>query len=106
MHKFYIIFSRAIDKFYIGQTSDDLYERIRRHNTNHNGYTGRANDWELVYKKEFTQKSMARKIELQVKNWKSRNMIEKIIQIYGGKIHSYNYYTDNNLSTRSTTLQE
>ena len=79
MNHFYILYSKSIDKFYIGHTSDDLDERIRRHNTNHNGFTGRANDWKLVYKEEFYQKSIARKRETQVKSWKSRNKIQELI---------------------------
>jgi len=33
-----------INGYYVGYTCDDLKERLRKHNTNHKGYTGRAND--------------------------------------------------------------
>jgi putative endonuclease len=31
--------------------SDDLEERIRKHNSNHKGFTGIVNDWGLTYMK-------------------------------------------------------
>jgi putative endonuclease len=46
----YILYSKFKNKYYIGYTSDELEERIRRHNTNHKGYTGGVGDWVLVYK--------------------------------------------------------
>ncbi|RLD84112.1 MAG: GIY-YIG nuclease family protein [Bacteroidetes bacterium] len=55
---FYILFSRQLDIFYIGHTGN-LEERLRKHNTNHKGFTGKANDWEIVYSEEFDTKSGA-----------------------------------------------
>ncbi|NOX85227.1 MAG: GIY-YIG nuclease family protein, partial [Chlorobi bacterium] len=43
----YIIYSPFLDRYYVGHTSD-LEGRLRRHNTHHGGYTGKANDWKLV----------------------------------------------------------
>ena len=75
---FYILFSKQLDKFYIGYTNN-LEERLRKHNTNHKGFTGKANDWEIVYFEEFDTKSEAYAREREVKNWKSRSRIEKFI---------------------------
>jgi putative endonuclease len=68
-----------LDKYYVGHTSDDLSERLRKHNTNHKGFTGGKGDWELKYKEEYTEKSLAYAREREVKKWKSRKMIEKLI---------------------------
>ncbi|TMI68480.1 MAG: GIY-YIG nuclease family protein [Bacteroidetes bacterium] len=76
----YILYSATLDKFYIGSTSDLLDERLRRHNSNHSGFTGKANDWELVYKEEFPLKSAAQKREKEIKAWKSRKRIELLIR--------------------------
>jgi putative endonuclease len=78
MHYTYILFSKSKNKYYIGATSN-LVERIRKHNSNHAGFTGKVNDWELVYSEEFDTIINAQAREKQIKNWKSRIMIEKLI---------------------------
>ena len=78
MHLTYILFSKSLNKYYIGSTSD-IQERIRKHNSNHKGFTGKTNDWELVYTEKFDSIQKARFKEKQIKNWKSRIMIEKLI---------------------------
>lgn len=55
----YILYSASLDKYYVGFTSD-LEERIRKHNTNHKGFTGRDNgDWKLRWKEVYSSKSEA-----------------------------------------------
>ena len=80
MFKVYILYSEKTNSFYIGFTSDILDERLRRHNSNHKGFTGRTNDWEIVYTEEFTTKTDALKREIEIKNWKSRKRIEELIK--------------------------
>ena len=75
---FYILYSLTIDSYYVGHTSD-LESRIRKHNTHHKGYTGKANDWRLVYSEQYSDKKSAYARERQVKSWKSRTMIENLI---------------------------
>lgn len=76
---FYIIYSEVLNKFYVGHTSDIL-SRINNHNYNHKGFTGKTNDWTLVYQEVFTSKSDAYARERQVKKWKSRKKIEILIK--------------------------
>ena len=78
MFYFYIIYSKAIDKFYTGYSSN-YEERIIKHNQNHKGFTGRASDWGLVYKEIFKTKTEAYTRERQVKSWKSKKMIQQLI---------------------------
>jgi putative endonuclease len=75
---FYIIYSNQFNRYYIGHTNN-LKKRIRKHNTNHKGYTGVANDWQVVYSEVYQTKSDAYRREREVKAWKSRNQIEKLI---------------------------
>ena len=75
----YILFSIVKNKYYVGFTGDDFNERIRKHNSNHKGFTGKTGDWKLVYYEIFLGKEKAMQRELQIKNWKSRKMIEKLI---------------------------
>jgi len=83
MYQVYILYSAIKDRYYVGFTSDSLSERIRRHNTNHKGFTGKTGDWDLVYTETFALKENAMKREKEVKAWKSRKMIEKLIRSVG-----------------------
>jgi putative endonuclease len=78
MHYTYIIYFISVDRFYIGSTSDEISERIRRHNAPHKGFTSMANDWRLVYFEQFDTIQQARKRELQIKSWKSRKRVEAL----------------------------
>jgi len=75
MYFVYILFSATRNKYYVG-TSSDPQVRLVKHNTNHRGFTGRTGDWKLKHLEEFAGKDEALKRERQIKNWKSRRMIE------------------------------
>jgi putative endonuclease len=79
MWTFYILYSKKLDKFYIGFTGDPIKDRIRKHNSNHKGFTGGVGDWRLKYLEHYQEKNIASAREKQIKGWKSRKMIEKII---------------------------
>ena len=81
----YILYSKLLHRYYIGHTCEDLKERIRKHNSNHKGFTGKADDWQIVYKQTFTSKEDAYRREREIKCWKSRKMIEKLISAAGSK---------------------
>ena len=78
MYHFYILYSKAKDRFYVGHTSD-LKERLRKHNSDHKGFTGKTGDLKIVYSEEYTTKPEAYFRERQVKAWKSRKAIKKLI---------------------------
>ena len=75
----YILYSAQLDKFYIGHTGDDLTERLRRHLSNHDGFTGKAKDWRIVYTEIFQTKEDAYHRELGIKAWKSKKMIKQLL---------------------------
>lgn len=75
----YILFSPALNKYYIGHTTEPLHERLRKHNSQHKGFTGRANDWRIVYFETLLTKQLAYARERQIKGWKSRAQIEDLI---------------------------
>ena len=75
----YILYSKSIDKFYIGFTAGELEERLRKHNSNHKGFTGKASDWEMIWTQAFDTETGARARERQIKAWKSRKMILKLV---------------------------
>ena len=75
----YILFSTKLNKYYIGSTGDYLSERLKKHNSNHKGFTGGHGDWEIVHSERFETKLEARDREFQIKRWKSKIMIRKLI---------------------------
>ena len=75
----YILFSPGRNKYYIGHTGDILQERLRKHNSDHNGFTGGIGDWVIVYFKSYPTKIEAYKREREIKAWKSRKRIEELI---------------------------
>jgi putative endonuclease len=77
----YILFSEELNKYYVGSTGDEIQERLRRHNSNHKGFTGGIGDWKIKYFEIFDELPKTRKRELQIKKWKSRIMIEKLIGV-------------------------
>lgn len=76
----YILYSKSIDKYYIGHSCEDLQERLRKHLSDHKGFTSKAKDWMIVYFEAFKNKSDAYKREIEIKTWKSKSKIEKLIE--------------------------
>jgi len=79
MYKVYILYSVLRDRYYIGCTGDEMDERLRRHNSNHKGFSGSVNDWVLKYQEMHLSKSKALLREKEIKNWKSRVLLQKLI---------------------------
>jgi putative endonuclease len=80
MHYVYIIFSKKLDKFYIGE-SKNPEERTIQHNESFfsNSWTSKTNDWELQTVIQFDNIANARKAELFIKKMKSIDFIKKLI---------------------------
>ena len=76
---FYILYSQTLDRYYVGHTEDEMGERLRRHLSDHRGFTAKAKDWQLVHTEAYPTKREAYARERQVKAWKSRAKIEKLI---------------------------
>ena len=78
----YILFSRAINRFYIGITSEQVEDRLRKHNqsTYGNHYTSKTTDWEAKLELLCENYTQARKIELYIKRMKSRKYILALLE--------------------------
>ncbi|WP_026450298.1 GIY-YIG nuclease family protein [Aequorivita capsosiphonis] len=74
----YILYSAKLNRYYIGST-ENVSTRLKEHLWKHKGFTAKAKDWELKYSEIFETKMEARKRETQMKKWKSRIMLEKLI---------------------------
>ena len=76
----YILYSVLLNKFYVGQTGDNIEERLCRHLSNHKGFTGKTKDWKIVYTEVFTTKEEAQKREYEIKGWKSSRRIQQLVK--------------------------
>jgi putative endonuclease len=84
MFTVYIHYSQNFDKYYIGYTSEEVKERIRKHNSNYKGgFTSKTNDWELKYQETYEMKTEAISREKEIKKKKSRKYIELLINLKG-----------------------
>ena len=50
------------DTYYIGFTGDVITERIRKHTTNHKGFTGGIGDWIIKYTEVYPTKKKQHEI--------------------------------------------
>ena len=74
----YIIYSKSCNRYYIGQTQN-IENRLYRHNNSGSKSTKKAKDWELVYTEYFINRSLAVARELEIKSKKSRVYINLLI---------------------------
>ena len=74
----YILKSQSAKKYYTG-ISQNPERRLEYHNTIEKGFTSRYRPWKIVFVKEYKSKSEAFVVEKKIKSWKSRKMIERII---------------------------
>ena len=66
----------------MGETSN-LQRRLEFHNEDGKGFTARYRPWEVAFSMEYTSREDALASERKIKGWKSKKMIERVIQ---GKI--------------------
>jgi len=85
MYSVYILYSILLNRYYVGYTGMVLEERLKKHLSNHKGYTGKANDWEIVYRELYDIKGDAYMREREIKGWKSRKKIEELIKGTGSE---------------------
>jgi putative endonuclease len=74
----YILKSSVTNKYYVGQTSD-IKKRLLYHISGYSKSTVSGIPWKLVYSENFDTRQQAMKRETEIKKYKSRLMIEKIV---------------------------
>ena len=75
----YILFSKKIDKYYVGACTD-LDRRFYEHNLGRSKFTSTGIPWELVYTEEWEDLVLAKQRELKIKKMKSRVYIQELIR--------------------------
>ena len=74
----YVLRSLASRRFYTGHT-DDIDDRIVRHNQGRVPATRKKGPWQLVFKKEFETRSEAVRFELYLKSLKGNATFRRIV---------------------------
>jgi len=79
MYCVYVIYSKSIDSYYVGETIEVL-ERIEQHNTGFydSAFTKQCKDWSLYYKIDCDNRKQARQIESHIKKMKSKVYIQNL----------------------------
>ncbi len=65
--------------YYIGSTQN-LEERLQRHNQGRSKYTKSKRPWELAYYEQFEDRPSAVRRENQIKRRKSKEFIESLVR--------------------------
>jgi putative endonuclease len=79
----YILESQTTGKLYIGQTND-LQDRIIRHNSDRNKYTKGKGPWILLFSKAFDTRAAAVSMEIKLKSWKNPTKVKGWIMLMNG----------------------
>ncbi len=88
MYYCYILYSQKLDKYYIGSTND-VQGRLSRHNSSNKGFTSTGKPWGLKYFEQFEDRKSALAREQQLKKWKNRALIERLVQEQDGSGSEY-----------------
>ena len=75
MHFVYIIYSKDLNRFYTGETSD-LEHRIDRHGKDRTKFTGKAKDWKLIWNTVLSNRTEALKLEKKIKSRGIKRFLE------------------------------
>jgi putative endonuclease len=75
----YILQSEKTGRFYVGQTQD-VQERLARHNEGRAAYTRAGRPWRLVYQEEHESRSAAVQRESELKAKPRRSVLEGMVR--------------------------
>ena len=78
MYYLYILQSQTTGRYYIGQ-AQDVNERLAYHNSNYSKSLKNRGPWKMIYTEQFATRSEAVRRERQIKSWKDRRMIERLL---------------------------
>ena len=78
----YILESETSGRLYIGQTND-LNDRVRRHNAGMNISTRNRGPWKLLFAKQFISRAEAVSCEKKLKSMKNSTKVKEWIAVQG-----------------------
>ena len=79
MYKVYILYSEKNKKYYIGHTND-IDDRMRRHNRGLVKSTKSGCPWKIIYTEDFDSKNDAYRREFQIKSYKKGEAFKNLIK--------------------------
>jgi len=74
----YILVSETTGSYYIGQ-SQDVIARLAYHNSNYSKSLKNRGPWRLIHEEQYLTRAAAMRRERQIKSWKDRAMIERLV---------------------------
>lgn len=80
MYHTYIICSESTDRYYVGSTQD-VSERLKRHNNSHSKSTKGKGPWKIIETFSFESRAEAIKLEKKVKRRGTRRYLEDIASL-------------------------
>jgi len=81
MFTVYILKSLKNGRYYIGQTNDIL-DRIRRHNSGRSKATKNFMPWELIYSEKYSTRSLAFGREQEIKLYKGGIKFKRLLGLW------------------------
>ena len=79
MYTVYILYSKKLDKLYVGYTSN-LEARFKSHNElATKGWTVKGRPWKIIHTEEYESKTEAMRRERALKTHQGRNYLRKLI---------------------------
>lgn len=83
MFTVYILKSKKNQRYYIGHTND-LIDRLKRHNNGRVTSTKYAIPWEVIYQEFAETKAEAALREMEIKNYKGGIKFKKLLGLWKG----------------------
>jgi putative endonuclease len=74
----YILQSESTARYYVGQTQD-IETRVAYHTANYAKSLKNRGPWQLVYQERHATRAEAVRRERQIKSWKDRAMIARLV---------------------------
>ncbi len=78
LYHLYILRSEVSGRYYVGQTGR-LTSRLAEHNSNCSKALKNRGPWKLIYSEPYESRAEAVRRERQIKSWKDRSMIERLV---------------------------
>ncbi len=76
----YILYSEKLQQYYVGQT-EDIEQRLIRHNSGHGKHTKKGVPWILVWSKEVESRSLAMRLERSIKKLGAQRYLESSTEL-------------------------
>ena len=73
----YILHSDILNKYYVGQTND-INERLHRHNQQMVKSTRNGIPWKLIFQTKFSSRAEAMNMELKIKKRGAKRFLESL----------------------------